>query len=214
MKATSRKAASGRRQRQILDAALCCFVEHGWDGTTIEQIRDLSGASHGSIYHFFGSKEALALALYEEGMREYLGLLLAALRRGTTLGEGIRGLVECHLKWTVANESRSVFLTQVGSAVVSEKFAERTAEINDEYIRAVYDWLRPFEERGEIVSLTPELYVSVIAGSASHLARHWLAGRVRIDLTKAAGTLAELALRSLQPPENCTVPANEEPRRC
>jgi AcrR family transcriptional regulator len=198
MKMPTRTVASGQRQRQILDAALACFLERGWEGTTIGEIRDRSGASHGSIYHFFGSKEQLALVLYEEGMRDYLGHLLAALGRETTARGGISALVSAHLNWTAANKNRSLFLTQVGSALVSKKFTARTAEINDEFIGAVHHWVLPFVERGEIVSLAPELYVSAILGSASHLARHWLAGRVRVDLPKSAACLADAAWRSLE----------------
>jgi AcrR family transcriptional regulator len=39
-------------------------------------VRELSGASTGSIYHHFGDKEGLAAALYIEAMRDVLYAVL------------------------------------------------------------------------------------------------------------------------------------------
>src|SRR5215470_14374357 len=71
VQARVRSAASERRRKSILDAALACFLERGVAATTTEEIRDRSGASIGSIYHHFGDKEGLAGALYVEGIRSY-----------------------------------------------------------------------------------------------------------------------------------------------
>ena len=56
------------RKDEILQAALACFSEHGVDATTIEMIRDRSGASIGSLYHHFGNKERIHGELYLAGI--------------------------------------------------------------------------------------------------------------------------------------------------
>ena len=56
------------RRRAILDAALACFLEHGYRATSIAQIRQKSGASTGSIYHFFSGKGAIAEALFRQAI--------------------------------------------------------------------------------------------------------------------------------------------------
>lgn len=65
------------RRSQILDAALDCFQDNGYQLTTIAQIRAKSGASTGSIYHLFAGKPAIAHALISkaiEGWRLYSDL--------------------------------------------------------------------------------------------------------------------------------------------
>lgn len=52
------------RRRAILDAALTSFLKSGVAGATVEALHRESGASVGSIYHFFGSKEGVAAELY------------------------------------------------------------------------------------------------------------------------------------------------------
>src|SRR3954471_16108890 len=86
------------RQQAILDAALGAFLEKGVLATTIEDVRERSGASVGSIYHHFGSKEGIAAALFVEGMRSYQDGAVEALR-----AKGVRGFVRRHVRWVAAN---------------------------------------------------------------------------------------------------------------
>jgi AcrR family transcriptional regulator len=60
-----------RRRADILAAALECFTRSGYEATRIEDIRSRSGASIGSIYHHFGSKERIAAVLHVEAIRAY-----------------------------------------------------------------------------------------------------------------------------------------------
>src|SRR5215470_3712527 len=88
---SARRQGSHDRQRAILMAALDCFSTRGVSATTIEDIRAKSGASIGSIYHHFRSKENLAATLYVEGLREYHAGLLRALRRCRSAEYGDQG---------------------------------------------------------------------------------------------------------------------------
>ena len=50
------------RKQAILEAALAAFLQKGVLATTIDDVRERSGASVGSIYHHYGSKEGIAAA--------------------------------------------------------------------------------------------------------------------------------------------------------
>ena len=69
---------SGRRE--ILDVAEQLFVEHGYEGTSLEQIAAGCGFSVGSIYNFFRNKDALYSAALE--------------RHATSLGTSFRASAE------------------------------------------------------------------------------------------------------------------------
>lgn len=58
------------QELKILDAALACFAEHGYDGTRIKQIAQRAGVSEGALYRHYPSKEAVARALFIEHMGE------------------------------------------------------------------------------------------------------------------------------------------------
>lgn len=54
------------RRGEILVGARRCFAEFGYDGATVARLETATGKSRGAIFHHFGSKEGLFLALAEE----------------------------------------------------------------------------------------------------------------------------------------------------
>jgi AcrR family transcriptional regulator len=58
-------------RRRILEAALACFLEDGYEQTTIARIRERSDTSNGALFHHFPSKEAIAEALYVEAIASF-----------------------------------------------------------------------------------------------------------------------------------------------
>lgn len=91
------------RRRDILDAALACFVDKGLVATTIEEIRLAAGASIGSLYHHFDSKDDLATALYVEGLRDYQEGAVAELHAHPGAEEGVKAAVVYHLRWVMCH---------------------------------------------------------------------------------------------------------------
>jgi AcrR family transcriptional regulator len=46
-------------RRRVIEAALEQFCEHGIEGTSLKEITAASGMKHGSLYHYFESKEQI-----------------------------------------------------------------------------------------------------------------------------------------------------------
>ena len=55
-----------RRRHDILVGARKCFAEHGYEGATVRLLEESTGKSRGAIFHHFGDKESLFLALAKE----------------------------------------------------------------------------------------------------------------------------------------------------
>ncbi|GAB2515214.1 HTH-type transcriptional repressor AcnR [Corynebacterium atrinae] len=55
-----------RRRTEILEGARRCFAEHGYEGATVRLLEKATGKSRGAIFHHFGDKENLFLALARE----------------------------------------------------------------------------------------------------------------------------------------------------
>lgn len=51
------------RREQILDAAIACFIERGFQGTSMADIIQESGLSAGAIYRYFPGKRDIAMAV-------------------------------------------------------------------------------------------------------------------------------------------------------
>lgn len=85
------RAPSRRRGHErvaaLLAAASDCFVEKGFDATTMTEVAARAGASIGSLYQFFPTKEALAEALiaqHAEGLNGHMERLVAQAPGWTT----------------------------------------------------------------------------------------------------------------------------------
>jgi AcrR family transcriptional regulator len=63
---TRRWSKTGATQRRILDAATEVFATRGFAAATMADVVAGSGASIGSIYHHFGGKSELFLAIFEQ----------------------------------------------------------------------------------------------------------------------------------------------------
>ncbi len=198
-KSTRRRDLTEKRRREILDAALKCFLENGVEGTTIEQIRAASKASHGSIYHLFRSKDEIAITLFVEGMHVYHEEIMRALEHETTAYGSIRAIVAAHLKSVADDPSLAMYLTRLGMADDLGEISDQYRLLNKQFVQAIWAHLKPYVDRGEMVRLMPEFYFSLIVGPAAHLARSWLRGHIEYELVSALDEVAEAAWKSLQP---------------
>jgi AcrR family transcriptional regulator len=181
------------RKQEILDAALRGFAEKGLAGTTVEEVRERSGASVGSIYHHFGDKEGIAAALYVAALSDYQDGLLAALAAGDDAERTVKQLVRHHLRWVAADRDRARFLLSGRPP----RAAGEIAELNRGAFRATSTWLDDQVAAGCIRPIPFPLFYSVLIGPAQEFCRHWLEGRVHISMRTAERELAAAAWRSL-----------------
>jgi AcrR family transcriptional regulator len=64
---TARQTRSEVTRRKIIDAAVELFNDVGYSGTGLGDIIERAGMTKGALYHHFNSKEALAVAVINEG---------------------------------------------------------------------------------------------------------------------------------------------------
>ncbi|HEY0936444.1 MAG TPA: helix-turn-helix domain-containing protein [Trebonia sp.] len=64
-------ARTAGTQRALLDAARAVFVEQGFADASIAEVVKRAGSSVGSLYHHFGGKSELFLALWQEHQAAY-----------------------------------------------------------------------------------------------------------------------------------------------
>jgi AcrR family transcriptional regulator len=188
---------TGRREA-ILDAARACFEEHGYAATTIELIAARAGASNGSIYHHFGSKDGILAALYVGAVVSYQDQLLALLRAHADDAEGgIRGAVEHHLAWVEAHPDDTRTLFEHRQTLERAGRADELRARNRPALRETRAWLRRHAEAGVVRDLGAAA-PAVWFGPAQLVARDWIAGRLRDRPGVLAPALAEAAWRAFR----------------
>lgn len=190
--------AKKTRKQEILEAALECFTENGIEATTIDMIRERSGSSVGSMYHHFGSKEAIAAALFVDalaGHSEYQQQLLSAARNAE---EGVKAIVHAYVDWVSANPVKARFVLYSRSALAKSDMGGELAAHSKTHLQEVLRWFEPHIESGTLKRLPKECYSSLITGPSHDYARLWLSGRVKGDIKTYRDIFAEAAWNSVK----------------
>jgi AcrR family transcriptional regulator len=183
---------------RILDAALACFVEAGYEQTTVARIRERSGVSNGTLFHRFPTKEAIADALYVESMMSFQdGLWRLLARRPRSLRAAVRGTIAHQVEWIEANVDRARFVFTRGTLDVDSPGSAELEEMNRELATAYQAWLAPLIERGVVRSTSMLVLNAIVTGPTHSIARSWLAGRVTTPLHAYIDELADAACAAL-----------------
>lgn len=186
------------RKDEILQAALACISEVGVDATTIEMIRDRSGASIGSLYHHFGNKERILAALYMAGTAQYAELLEAGFARADSAEACVRLLVTSYIDWVAANPDWARFILHSRARVEASELGEQLREANQCHYARIYQALDGYREQGLFKAMPVDCFASLIIGPTHDFARNWLAGRTRTQLADCRELFAQAAWDSVK----------------
>jgi AcrR family transcriptional regulator len=85
------------RRGDLIVAAARLFREKGFDGTTVRDIAAAVGMRSGSPFYHFPSKQAMLLAVMQEGLRQGLATSQSVIEQKLPVREKFRALVRTHL---------------------------------------------------------------------------------------------------------------------
>lgn len=183
---------------RILDAALACFLEAGYEQTTIARIRERSGVSNGTLFHRFPTKESIADALYVESMASFHeGLWQLLARRPRSLRAAVRGTIAHQIEWIEANVDRARFVYMRGTLEVGTPGSDELEKRNNELAAAYQAWLQPLVGRGQVRPMSMLVLNAIVTGPTHAIARRWLGGLIAAPLHEYLDELADAAYAAL-----------------
>lgn len=98
------RADAARNREKVLAAARRLFAERGVAGVTMEEIARAAGVGKGTVFHRFGDRAGLALALLDDRERELQETILYGhppLGPGAPAGERLVAFLDALLHFTV-----------------------------------------------------------------------------------------------------------------
>ena len=101
------QATSGRRtgapdcisRLRVIDAAIACIIDQGFYRASSNAIAERAGVTWGVIQYHFGTREALMLAVLEEGTRRLNDIVVTAEITGETVTERVAQYMDILLKY-------------------------------------------------------------------------------------------------------------------
>ena len=157
-----------------MQSALELFLRSGVGGCRIEDLLERSGASSGSFYHHFGSKQAVAAELYLEILAEFHEGFLAEIHSHRSARAGIRAAVGHHLEWVADNPKRAAFLFECREPEVFPLCRDQDKQMRRAFLAECLGWLEHAAAKGELRKLAPLEFYVLWMGPALELTRAWL----------------------------------------
>lgn len=195
----SKHSGSVGRKKEIIKAALDCFIESGTTDTSINEICKKSNASTGSIYHHFGSKEQLAAAVYLEGITDYQEGYINVLETSMDAKSGIYGVIAYHLEWVAKNPAWAQFIIRERHASFMGTTESDLGRLNQEFVNRVSLWFYTHIVSGTIRKTSPELYQAILMGPVQEYIKNCMLKNQTRDIKAVAeelGFAAWVALKS------------------
>ena len=90
--------AAADRRDQILSAAVRVFARQGFEATRMADVAREAGVAYGLVYHYFGSKDAVLLAVFREAWSRLLAAVALAEETGQTAAEQLALVVKIVLR--------------------------------------------------------------------------------------------------------------------
>ncbi|MFD6100133.1 TetR/AcrR family transcriptional regulator [Nocardiopsis flavescens] len=138
-----------------LAAALACFVEQGYHGTTIRRIAERAGLSVPGLYHHYPSKQALLEGLVMTVMHELLDhTRRAAAEAGDDPGRRFDNIVECLLRFHMHRRDQA-FVASTEIRGMDPGVRGAYIALRDEQQRMVDDTVREGVDRGAFATPYP-----------------------------------------------------------
>lgn len=135
--------------------AMELFWEHGYEGTSLQDLTDGLAIGRGSLYAAFGSKDGLYQAALERYRQECVGPMLQALAVDSDVRGALRGLLTVLVTDAVADERRRgcMVVNAATERVPHDPATSRTVrEVLQGNADALTEALIAARERGELAA--------------------------------------------------------------
>ncbi|MHA7599375.1 TetR/AcrR family transcriptional regulator [Alicycliphilus sp. T452] len=129
---TNRAPRSDNRLPELLDAAARAFGNRGYAATSMREIALDTNMLPGSLYYHFPSKEALLVAVYNEGVKELEVATSAAFAKERDPWDRLEALCRAHLETVLSDSNYANVLIRVLPDDIPE-VADSLREVRERY---------------------------------------------------------------------------------
>ncbi len=203
-----RRTQAQRRElsdQRMLDAAFKLIERQGGSRTTLVEIGDLSGYSHGLVSHRFGSKGALVRAVTERLQHQFAKLVEPALA-GLHGMEALIVTAETYLRRAAASDRNAMYVL-IGEALgplreIRGEMAEADRKFRKSVQRLIEEGIRTGEIRSDV---DPAAYSALFVGTLRGLVVQHLMKPRAFEVDRVCRELISSIERSLSPAYRATI---------
>ncbi|MFT0211428.1 TetR/AcrR family transcriptional regulator [Pseudomonas sp. F1_0610] len=186
-----------KTKKDILLHALDLFNTQGISQTTIEQIKQASGNSIGTIYHHFKSKQGLIAYLYQLLLHDQQQALEAYTLTNATVSQTVEYIIYSYIDWASEYPDFAIFQFNASASTSCGEFSNELNILIKQRVESLLLHLTACPDASMLSEHPPELLPALIIGTAHHYARAWLEGRTKQPPTTYREYFAQAAINAL-----------------
>ena len=140
------------RRSGILHGALKAFCKKGYDGTTVDDIVNKAGCSHGLFYHYFSSKKEVFDEIIRFRTDSYFNRLVSAVKNKSNSREKRRAITQSLFDEIKNDENYSYyfyFLVSSGFSLKDKKLPPPPKDENGNFKPRPVDFLKDIFAEGQ-----------------------------------------------------------------
>jgi len=189
------------RRDEIVDAAIKCFAEQGYEKTTLHDIAARLGLTHAALYYYYKSKEVLLVQSAQIVMQMLTSNLHAAAQRDTSSPRvALKNVIVAQILYQFETREVTPFIDSVlfgahsRRNIISETHLEDLRQ-SQRTIAGIYKAIiQRGGEAGDFTIANINEVVFAIIGMVSHTV-YWYTPHDDADLNNFAAQQAELCLK-------------------
>ncbi len=162
----------------ILDAALELFAERGFHGTAVPLVAERAKVGAGTVYRYFTSKEALVNALYQREKTCFMSELIADFPLDAPPREQFRIFWRRLVAYGQRHPLGAMFMELHHHAPYLD--ADSRA-LEQRVLEPLIDFIRRAQQAQALKPLDPMLLISMVYGAFVGIAKHVIAGHLRLE---------------------------------
>jgi AcrR family transcriptional regulator len=193
------EAAGADNNVDILDCAAQCFMEMGFQGTSIDDVARRLGATKGRIYHYYASKTDLFFDVHREGMRRLNEAVNAVMDNDGNGRETLRAMLEAHAL-TMLVVVQGVHMHRLGATTLAQRqVLDEIMAIRRDFEKLFADVFRRGREDGSIRAENTSIAIKGMLGAVNWTAVWYRprANETLADKQKIARELATLQVEGV-----------------
>jgi AcrR family transcriptional regulator len=174
-----------RRQAQVVLDAARVFARQGYDQTSVPQLADELGLAAGSLYHYFGSKEQLLIAICDQLMDPLLDEARAIATSDDGAATQLHALVGLWVAHVIERRNHMLVFQQERHVIDHGDQWRQVRERRKEFERLVEAVLKRLHRDGEARLADARLSLAALLGMVNHTAQ-WYRPRGRLSAAEIA----------------------------
>ncbi len=187
------RARYDTRQSELVTAAAGVFAARGYDQTSIHELAAQIGLAAGGIYHYFGGKEQLLIAICDQLMDPLLTRAEELAAEDRDAEEHLRRLVLLWVTHVVAHRDHMLVFQQERHVIDHGEQWREVRERRKRFERLVEAALTAVQASGSARFADRRVALSALLGMVNHTAQ-WFRPDGRLDADGVAAGYVELLL--------------------